>query len=208
MLIYLLQGITFAVSATVMPGPFQAYLLSRTLAQGWRKTLPAALAPLLTDGPILVLCIGVLTRTPPALLDLLRLAGGAYILYLARGLWAHLAAPSRLPMPDPAAARRSLLQAAGVNLLNPNPYIFWGTVGSPIIVAGWRENPLLGTAFLAGFFVTFPLGLALLIAAFGKTGGIGPKTHRTLGILATAALVFFGIYQFVLGGGRLAGLWD
>lgn len=61
MLAFLFQGITLGFSAGVSPGPFQAYLFSQTLKNGGRRTLPAVLAPLLSDGPIILL---VLTQTP------------------------------------------------------------------------------------------------------------------------------------------------
>jgi threonine/homoserine/homoserine lactone efflux protein len=51
MLSYLTPGITYAFAAAVQPGPFQAYLISLTLVTGWRRTLPAVFAPLLSDIP-------------------------------------------------------------------------------------------------------------------------------------------------------------
>jgi threonine/homoserine/homoserine lactone efflux protein len=51
MLGYLTIGVTYAFAAAVQPGPFQAYLISLTLVNGWRRTLPAVLAPLLSDFP-------------------------------------------------------------------------------------------------------------------------------------------------------------
>jgi threonine/homoserine/homoserine lactone efflux protein len=63
MLIYLIQGVTFGFAAVVQPGPFQTYLMSQALNHGWRRTLPAALAPLISDGPIILLTLLVLSQT-------------------------------------------------------------------------------------------------------------------------------------------------
>jgi len=52
MMIYVLQGAALALSATIMPGPFQAFLLSKALRNRWRRTLPAAFAPIATAGKI------------------------------------------------------------------------------------------------------------------------------------------------------------
>ena len=60
MILYLLQGVTLSIFAALMPGPFQTYLLSQALKNGWKRTLPAAMAPLVTDGPIIVLVLFVL----------------------------------------------------------------------------------------------------------------------------------------------------
>ena len=59
---YLIFGCAYAFAAAVQPGPFLVYLVSQSLSAGWRRTLPAALAPLLSDGPVAVLVLFVLSR--------------------------------------------------------------------------------------------------------------------------------------------------
>ena len=83
MLVYLTQGLLLGGMAAAQPGPFQAYLLSQTLKNGWRRTMWAAFAPLLSDGPIVILVVLILTQTPDWFLTLLRVAGGGFLLYLA-----------------------------------------------------------------------------------------------------------------------------
>src|SRR5512133_3011011 len=85
MWIYLLQGIGFGMAAASQPGPFQAYLISQSLTHGWRRTLPAALAPLLSDGPIIAVCLLVLSQVPAGMEKVLYSASGLFILYLAFG---------------------------------------------------------------------------------------------------------------------------
>ncbi|MBI1880094.1 MAG: hypothetical protein HYR94_18055 [Chloroflexi bacterium] len=82
MIVYFLQGLTLGLSATATPGPFQAFLLAQTLKNGWKRTLPATLAPLVTDGPIIFLVLLVLTQTPGWFLNVLQIAGGLFVLYL------------------------------------------------------------------------------------------------------------------------------
>ena len=48
----------------VQPGPFQMYLISQTLLKGWKRTLPVVFAPLISDGPIIALCLFVLSQVP------------------------------------------------------------------------------------------------------------------------------------------------
>ncbi len=64
MWLFLIQGVAFGLAAAAQPGPFQAYLLSQTLRNGWRATLPAALAPLISDGPIILITFLLLSRMP------------------------------------------------------------------------------------------------------------------------------------------------
>lgn len=53
MSLYLAQGAVYSFAAAVQPGPFLTYLVSLALGNGWRRALPAVLAPLLSDGPII-----------------------------------------------------------------------------------------------------------------------------------------------------------
>jgi len=80
MLENLVLGGGFAFAAAVQPGPLQAYLLSQVAARGWRRTLPAALAPLLSDGPIALLVLLVLGRLSVGAQQALRAAGGVLLL--------------------------------------------------------------------------------------------------------------------------------
>ncbi|HXW00521.1 MAG TPA: lysine transporter LysE, partial [Anaerolineae bacterium] len=79
-MLYFLQGLTLGLSATATPGPFQAFLLAQALKYGWKRTLPATLAPLVSDGPIIFLVLLVLTQTPAWFLNSLQIAGGVFVL--------------------------------------------------------------------------------------------------------------------------------
>jgi len=61
---WILLGAGFAFAAAIQPGPLQAFLVSRVLRHGWKRTLPAALSPLLSDGPIALLTLGALRTLP------------------------------------------------------------------------------------------------------------------------------------------------
>jgi threonine/homoserine/homoserine lactone efflux protein len=196
---YILQGFFLGFPAAATPGPLQAYFLSQTMRSGWRRTLPAALAPLLSDGPIILLVLFVLTRTPDYFLRGLRIAGGLFILYLS---FSALRQFRRLETPQaivPEASHTGLLKAALTNLLNPNPYIFWGVVAGPILIAAWRESSLYGAGFMLGFYGTMISGFALLIIFFAVASRLSSSLVRLLSGLSALALLAFGIYQLWTG---------
>jgi len=199
MWLYILQGIGYGFAAGVQPGPLQTYIISQTLLKGWRRTLPAALAPLLSDGPIIAICLFVLSQIPGWLQRILFIAGGLFVLYLAYGayqIWKNF--NPELPSPK-SGTQQSILKAALVNTLNPNPYIFWTLVTGPILLAGWRNTPVYGLGFLLGFYGTFILSLATMIFIFGTVRQLGPKINRVLLGFSAVALFFFGLYQLWLG---------
>ena len=194
MLPYLILGMTYAFAAAVQPGPLQTYLISQTLSHGWRRTLPAAFSPLLSDGPVILLVLLVLSRVPVWMAQGLRLAGGVFVLYLAWGALKASRSYDARDMPPAPSKRRSVLKAALVNLLNPNPYIAWSLVLGPLLLKGWREAPSHGVALLAGFYGVMVLGLAGTIALSATAGNLGPRVNRVLIGLSSLALACFGFY--------------
>lgn len=199
MFAYILQGFFLGFPAAASPGPLQAFYLSQTLRAGWRKTLPAALAPLISDGPIILLVLFVLTRTPDYFLRGLRLVGGLFLLYLAYRAYLQFRRPDHAETPSPESSRKGLLTAALTNLLNPNPYIFWGVVAGPILVAAWRESSAYGLGFMLGFYGTMITCLGLLIISFAAAGRLSTRLVRLLAALSVVALFGFGVYQLWAG---------
>lgn len=194
MLTYALLGATFAFAAVVQPGPLQAYLISQAVNHGWKRTLPAAFSPLLSDGPIVVVAVLVLSRLPGWFALWLRLAGGVFVLYLAFGAFRTWLAWDRRAATQAPSGSQTLLKATAVNLLNPNPWISWSLVMGPLLLQAWRESPACGIALLAGFYGFLVAGLAGFIALFGMAAGLGRRVSRGLIGLSTMALAGFGWY--------------
>jgi len=194
MLTYALLGAAFAFAAVAQPGPLQAYLISQAASHGWRRTLPAALSPLLSDGPIVVLAVLVLSRLPGWFAQWLRLAGGVFVLYLALGAFRTWWGWDRRAETPAPSGGQTLLQATAVNLLNPNPWLSWSLVMGPLLLQAWREAPACGMALLAGFYGLLVAGLAGVVALFGMAAGLGSRASRGLMGLSAIALVGFGAY--------------
>lgn len=205
MFLYLIQGITFGFAAAVQPGPFQTYLVSRALHQGWRSTLPAAFAPLVSDGPIILLVLLVLNSIPVWWERVLQTAGGFFLLYLAFGTfraWRNFSLKSSIP---PESGGMNLLKAALVNVLNPNPYLGWMLVMGPLLMKGWREAPVHGIALVIGFYGTIVLGGAAIVILSSTARVLGPRLNRALIGISAFGLVLLGLYQLWQG---TAGHWS
>ena len=193
----------YAFAAAVQPGPLQTYLISATLAHGWRKTAPAVLAPILSDVPIVSLVLLVLTQVPPAAVSLLRLAGGGFLLYLAAGAFAALRR-DELPKHDRSArTTETVLEAVVVNLLNPNPYLSWSLVLGPLLLEAWRADPAYGIAFLVSFYLTMIASTAAILLPFAGARALGPRVARSMLGVSALGLAAFGFYQLWAGGAAL-----
>lgn len=196
---YLLQGIGYGFSAALQPGPFQTYVISQALSQGWRESLPAALAPLVSDAPVVLLAVLVLSQVPDWMRSGLYVASGIFILYLAASAFKAWRDFDAETLAGSGTRQQGLLRAALVNLLSPGPYIYWSLVAGPILLAGWRQAPADGVAFLVGFYASMIGSLAGLILLFGHARRAGPRITRGLIGVSAIILAGFGLYQLWLG---------
>lgn len=201
-----LLGIGLGLAAGASPGPLSALLVAVSVDRGFPAGARVAMAPLLSDAPIVVLSLLLLKDLPVAFLGGLTLLGGLFVGYLgAESLWRNdHPAPTRA---TPPAATQDLWQGAVVNFLNPHPWMFWMSVGAPTLVSGWRQDPLDAIGYLIGFYVCLvgsKITLAWLSARGGQTfrGPWAARTIKLCGILLLilgALLSYRGIVQLWTG---------
>jgi threonine/homoserine/homoserine lactone efflux protein len=146
---FLVAGIVLGLSAGFTPGPLFALVLSHTIRHGVREGIRVAAAPLLTDLPILLVSTLVLSRIAGygSLLGAVSLAGAAFLVYMSYETF-------RARRQEPSASDagpQSLKRGAMVNALSPHPYLFWLTVGAPMILKGWKTSPAAAVLFVVGF---------------------------------------------------------
>lgn len=199
MLSYLIFGIAYAFAAAVQPGPLQTYIISQTIRKGWRATLPAAFSPVISDIPILILVLFLLSAVTDGFIVVLRIGGGLFLLYLgykAFRSWQKFNADEVI---SGDSKKQTLLKAVIVNLLNPAPYLGWSLIMGPIFLEGWRIEPSYGVAMILGFYVTMVLTLAGTIVLFGYAQKLGPMVSKILLGLSAFVLLLFGVYQLYLG---------
>jgi threonine/homoserine/homoserine lactone efflux protein len=198
MLTYLTLGITFAFAAAIEPGPLQAYLLSQTLAHGWQRTILACFAPILSDAPIIAVCLFILSHVPSAFLQSLQIIGGIYLIYLAveaiRTYRNYNAEQALQP-----SSQNTLIKAVVVNLLNPNPYLAWSLVMGPLLIKAWQETPINGVALIAAFYATMVVCLFGTIMLFSAFRNLGAAINRILIGVSGIALGGFGLFEIWTG---------
>lgn len=198
MLYYFIFGITYSFAAVVQPGPFQAFLFSQSITNGWRKTFPLVFAPLISDLPVIILVLLVLTNVPHEVLWILQSVGGVFLLYLAfiaYKAWRNF----HQNVLQEVSLQRNILKAAMVNILNPNPYLAWSLILGPLLIKGWNESPVNGIILLLTFYSFMVIYSIAMIMLFAAARSFGPKISRISIGLSAIALAVFGFYQ--LGSG-------
>ena len=198
MLAIFTQGAALGFAAAASPGPFAALLLAQSVRNGPVRTLPLALVPVVSDGPIILLCMLLLTRAPASLLRALQVAGGLFLLWIAFRLLrtADGTAESR-PSAEPFG--RAFASGVAIAVLSPAPWIYWTLVSGPLLARAWAEAPARGMAFLAGFYLFICGGMAVLILLFGSARSLGPRASRWLSLSSAVVLALFGVRQLWVG---------
>lgn len=161
MLEFLSAGILLGLAAGFAPGPLLVLVISETLRHGIRAGLKVSIAPLATDVPIILVSLLLLNRLAAykPVLGCISILGGLFILYLAyeslktRGVELNLSAVNAT----------SFKKGVITNALNPHPYIFYMTVGSPIIYRSIQQN-ILATLSFVGSFLVLLVGSKVVLA--------------------------------------------
>lgn len=186
MLTYLATGMIFGLSSGLAPGPLLTLVLVETLRHGAGAGVRVSLSPLVTDLPIIGISLLALTRLSGSnhVLGLISLAGALFLAHLGRETFTSPPVSVGAPESGAQPLRRGIL----TNFLNPHPYLFWTTVGSPLLVRAWKDGGGGAAAFLAGFYLCL-VGSKVVLAAFTGRGRhlLGGRAYgicmRFLGIL-------------------------
>ncbi|MDG4549315.1 MAG: LysE family transporter [Candidatus Contendobacter sp.] len=198
---FLLSGILLGLSGGLAPGPLLTLVASETLRHGARAGVRVALAPLLTDLPIVLATVSLLRplTDQAAPLALIQMSGGLYLAWL--GIQGLRFRGAELEPTQPAGSLRRGIVA---NFLNPSPYLFWLTVGTPTVLAAWREGWPAAAAFVVAFYALLVGSKVSLAIALGRarhllrSGGY-IVLMRGLGLL----LLAYGLLFLRAGGGSL-----
>jgi len=156
------SGLLLGFIAGVAPGPLLTLVVSQTLAYGAVEGMKVAVAPLMTDVPIIVaaLLIGNALASQPIPLGILSLAGACYISWLA---WESFTI--RVNDRTNEQMAKSLRKGILTNFLNPHPYLFWMTVGTPLLLKTWNTGYWEAILWLFGFYLMLvgaKMGIAVL----------------------------------------------
>jgi threonine/homoserine/homoserine lactone efflux protein len=201
MVMYLSMGVIFGLSAGLAPGPLFTLVLAQSLRYGFRAGAMVSLSPLVTDLPIVAASLLLVSRLAGSrlALGLISLAGALFLVYLGYETFSSVMDSGASAQTDAQPLRTGVI----TNFLNPHPYLFWMTVGSPAVMRAWSDGPARVVAFVAGFYLCL-VGSKVFLAALTDRGrrllegNAYRLCMRGLGVLlwACAALLAFDGLRF------------
>lgn len=151
---------TVQLMAAISPGPAVLMTARTGVTQGLRMGVWMA-AGIGAGAVFWAVCalfgLAVLFKIAPTLLTVLKIAGGAYLVWIAIQMWRHAPEPlstdatdSTLPQSGPAA----LWKGITTQLANPKPVVFFGAVFAGMVPPDtplWIKGALLCVVFSTDF---------------------------------------------------------
>jgi len=197
MLHFLTIGTVLGLSAGFAPGPLLTLVITETLQHDIKAGIKVALSPILTDLPIIILTIFVLSKLSNfhGVLGAITILGGCFVLYIGYQCISTQGVELNLDEKKP----KSLIKGALTNALSPHPYLFWFSVGAPTMTKAMNLNHIAPAAFILGFY-SFLIGSKVFLAILvGKSktflsGTTYIYTMRFLG-LTLCLLAMFLFYD-------------
>lgn len=193
---YFLQGLALGFGNGMAPGPSLALVISVSLRAGIRHGLLIAIAPLITDAAIISACLLVITNLPDGFATALSLTGACVLLWYAYETFRDVRTTSLEAIRADAAAippaRHAVQQGALTNFLNPAPWMFWITIGGPLLTRAWHESPLAAIAFMVPFYALLVGAKAAVAVAIGAgRSRLTDRGYRWL--LSAAGVMLLGL---------------
>jgi threonine/homoserine/homoserine lactone efflux protein len=201
---FLISGFILGLAAGISPGPLLALVFSETLKFGKKEGVKIAVAPLITDLPIILFVFFILSYLTKysCIIGSIALFGAGYLVYLGVENLRVKSEEFKIKLEKKEALKRGII----ANFLSPHPYLFWLSIGGPMVFKGLGISFIAAVLFILGFYILL-VGSKIVIALIVEKSRsfIGSSYYlyivRALGI----ALVFFALI-FLRDGLRLIGL--
>ena len=191
----LVTGIIFGLSGGLTPGPLFTFIISETLKYGAREGVKIAFVPILSDLPIVLITIYVISMLTKIdiIIGFISLSGAVYLVFLAIEGIRFKGTTLDVEKVKPQSIRKGII----INLLNPNPYIFWFTIGAPTVISGAKLSFVAPVAFVTGMYL-FLVGSKIMLAILVGRSKIFLRSRLyiyTIRILGITLLIFAGIFM-------------
>ncbi len=191
---FLFSGIIFGLVGGLSPGPLLTLVISETLKHNRKEGIKVAVAPLITDLPIVLVTVFILSRLSKfnSILGTISLLGALFLMYLAY----ESITVKGIDLDLQKVRARSLKKGIITNFLNPHPYLFWFAVGAPTIIKAYALNLVSVVFFIIGFYsclVGSKIAVALIVEkskSFLKSN-VYIFTIRILGLLLFIFSILF-----------------
>lgn len=173
-------------------------MITETLRHNRKAGVKVAVSPLITDLPIILITLLLLTGLSQfnAILGIISFLGGIFIAYLG----IESLKTKGLIISGAPSESRSLKKGVVANLLNPHPYLFWATIGTPYVLKASGVSILAIILFLGSFYIMLTGSKIAVAVITARTKSlINQKLYVLIMRMLGIALIVFSILFFYEG---------
>ncbi len=190
---YLGAGLLLGTMAGVSPGPLLALVINQSLRYGKAEGIKVAFTPLITDLPAILIAVFLISELSDSdsVFAYISFVGGAYVIIL--GIESILSAGKEIKVNSTRS--HSLKKGVVTNFLNPHPYMFWISVGTPLMMKAYNYSLFAAVTFVFSFYLTI-IGSKVIIALIADRSRLflTGKTYQWIlrilgGLLIVLALI-------------------
>jgi threonine/homoserine/homoserine lactone efflux protein len=200
---FLTIGVALGLSAGLSPGPLLTLMVAESLQHGARAGIKIAVAPLLTDLPIVALAVFSLYHLADidVVLGMISLIGAVVLAHYG---WKNVrfnGVVVNAEKLEPRSFRKGVI----ANLSNPNPYLFWFSVGAPTTLKALEAGTAPALLFILSFYAVLVGSKSLLALLIGTSRHLLRSHTYTLFIKTLGTLLLLFAALFTREGLRLLG---
>lgn len=195
---YLAMGAFLGLAAGTSPGPLLAVTISETLQHGKWEGIKVAVSPLITDLPIILAVLFVLLHLTSSdfFIGIIAFFGASYLIYSGIDSLKIKKDSIELNVDKKDALKKGVI----VNFGNPHPYVFWLSIGGPIIFKSLSINIWATILFIAGFYLLL-VGSKVVVALIVEKSKyfINSKYYFSIVHALGIAQIIFGLTFIKVG---------
>jgi threonine/homoserine/homoserine lactone efflux protein len=195
---FLALGSFLGLAAGTSPGPLLAVTISETLQYGKWEGIKVAVSPLITDLPIVLSVLYVLSHLTSYdfIIGIVAFFGASYLIYSGIESLKIKKDSVKLNVEKEDALKKGVI----VNFGNPHPYVFWFSIGGPIIYKSLNTHVSATVLFILGFYIFLVGSKVVITLIVEKSKSFINSKHyfsiiRALGI----AQIIFGLTFIKMG---------
>lgn len=188
-LTFIISGFVFGLSGLI-PGPLLTLVVSETLKHGIKEGVKIAIAPLISDLPIVLVTLLILANLSDIkpVLGVICMLGGAFIVYLAIESISFRGTDIATNYEKPRSVKKGFI----TNFLNPSPYMFWFSIGAPTVIKALDVGAISASLFIVSFYVTLIGSKVVVSLVAGRSRNLLKSRNYiyTIKILGGVLLIF------------------
>ena len=202
---FLVTAFFLGLSGGLSPGPLLTLVVTESLRHGVKQGIQVSIAPLFTDFPIVLATLYILSRLSDIqpVIGAISLLGAAFLAFLGYESLSFKGVDIDVAQIKPQSIKKGIV----ANFLNPSPYLFWFSIGAPIVLKAYKNNVLSAILFVLCFYA-FLVGSKILIAVvIGKSRRFLKSSHYVYTIKFLGIVLLMFAWLFVKDGLRSLGIY-